>query len=200
MQSAISLIWEPTCDLLIKRDLRPVFPNEAQQLLALRLQVPPVAATHQAKEGFVRPLQCLNSTWALSHALGTSRLHCNIYALHCTAWTAWLCMQISTLFQTQSSILLWKGQEGVGGEGSETPPCLERTPPPLTVCSQARMALCRRICLLVQACPGQESAVPRQTCASHSKNPPLQAFDTPGKEASISGDSSGQHYCPEGRI
>ena len=39
---AIGLIQEPTCDLLIKRDLRSVFPDDhdAQQLLALRLQVP----------------------------------------------------------------------------------------------------------------------------------------------------------------
>ena len=117
MQSAISLIREPTCDILIKRDLRPVLSDEAQQLLALWLQVPPVAAPHQAKEGFVGPLQCLDI------APGDCLLHwaqagCAVISMLCIALHGCACNSaiLHTPFQTQSSILICKGQEGVGGE------------------------------------------------------------------------------------
>ena len=50
------------CDLLVKGDLRPVLAQNAQNLLASRLQVPPVVAAHKAKQCFVRPLQGLHST------------------------------------------------------------------------------------------------------------------------------------------
>ena len=161
---------------------------------------PPLTRPNRAlsdhSNAWIAPGDCLMH-WAQAGCAVSSMLCIALRGLHgCACNNAVL----HTFFQTQSSIVVEKGQEGVGGEGSETPPCLERTPPPLTVCSQARMALCRRTYLLVQACPGQESAAPRQTCASRSKHPPLQAFETPGSRVSMSGDSSGQHYCPEGRI
>ena len=54
------------CDLLVEGDLRPVLAQDAQNLLASRLQMPPVVAAHKAEQCFVRPLQGLHrspNTW-----------------------------------------------------------------------------------------------------------------------------------------
>ncbi len=45
-----------TRDLLVKDNLRAVLPNDPQQLLALRLYMPPVLAADKPKERFVLPL------------------------------------------------------------------------------------------------------------------------------------------------